>query len=107
MTDSRKMALASKLIGTRELAERARQDTAARLFGIDQVSQAITVMASKGFDTLTVAPDAPLDLRNTTTAKETVTLLRDAGFTVDWQKRQPRPDEPEIWVMAVSWRPKT
>ncbi|MER9458160.1 hypothetical protein [Mesorhizobium sp. M0478] len=96
-------ALAEKLTRTRKLTQQAREELAKKLFDIDQVSLAITEMAGRGFDTLTVAPGLPLDLRSTEAAKESSQLLTKAGFAVEWHRRQLRADDPETWYMLVTW----
>uniref|UniRef100_UPI003100EE5B hypothetical protein n=1 Tax=Neorhizobium sp. EC2-8 TaxID=3129230 RepID=UPI003100EE5B len=99
-----KSALAAKLDGLKTLAAAARETAAERRFNIEDISEAMTVAASAGLDSITVAPDAPLDLREAPTAKESAEMLTAAGFDVAWEKRQPRPDEPGMWVMIVEWR---
>lgn len=97
-------ALVAKLDGLKTLAAAAREDAAGRYFGIHQICEAMTVAASAGLDSRTFMPDSPLDLRDTTTADATVTMLKAAGFEVTWEKRQPRPDDPVMWVLTVEWR---
>lgn len=99
-------ALKAKLAGVKTLAAAARGEKAKEQFNAEIVSHQLTVAASAGFDSVTISPATPLDLRATDTATETVNLLRQAGFEVEWQKRQPRPEEPETWVLMVSWREK-
>ena len=98
--------LTKKLEGLRTLTAAARDQKAEAQFGIEPVSQQLTVAASAGHDRVTISPATPLDLRASPAAIETTTLLQQAGFVVEWQKRQYPPEDPAAWVMMVSWASK-
>ncbi len=99
--------LKTKREGLEVQTRAARNELAGTVFALNTISESMLAAAARGFDRLAVTPPVPVDLRNAVASAETVAALSEAGFTVEWEKRQPRPEEPEYWVMVVSWRKAT
>lgn len=107
MNDNLDAALAAKCAGAKKLTAAVRENLAAQTFALATITEAVAGSAALGFDEVVIEPPAPVDLRRTEAVAASAKALVAAGFGVEWKRRQPRPDEPETWLMVVNWRPKT
>ncbi|KQZ99801.1 hypothetical protein ASD74_23860 [Rhizobium sp. Root564] len=86
----------------KEMTRYALEREAEKILALDVVKERISEAAKGGFNRLTVAPDKPLDLSQTTVAKATAAALRGEGFTMEWEVRL-QPDSISYRVLIVNW----
>ncbi|MBK5956674.1 hypothetical protein CCR97_00280 [Rhodoplanes elegans] len=95
--------LKAKIEGARKLARDSRERAAASLLDVDSVLQCITRAAADGLNTLTIAPEKPLDLSGTEAARELVKKLAAAGASCEWTPRRRGVDGPNVPELTISW----
>lgn len=98
------LVLKAKCDGAKTLTAAVRENMAAETFALAKITEAVAARAALGFDEAEIEPPAPVDLRRTEAADASARALAKAGFTVEWRRRQPRPDAPETWSLVVGWQ---
>jgi hypothetical protein len=105
MGDKLDLALKAKCEGFKKLTAAVREDMAAKLYDLTAITEMVAAQAAQGYDQAEIAPPVPVNLRGTEAAAATAKALLAGGFSLEWQRRQSRPDAPESWTLVVSWRP--
>ena len=88
----------------REMTRQALERCAERLMALDLVKEKISEAASDGFFRVSISPEKPLDMSQTTVAKITTEALRKEGFNIEWEVRQ-HSDGQSSQTLSISWRP--
>ena len=86
----------------KEMTRQALEREAEKTLALNVVKDKISVAAKEGFSRLTLAPDRPLDMSQTTVAKATMEALKGEGFGIEWEIRQ-HPDGRTAHALVVRW----
>lgn len=86
----------------RERTRAAREHEAGEVFSADNINAVMSAAATAGQSAAVFAPNQPMDLSDTDTAKAMVETFRKAGFFAEWVTRQ-KPDEEPTKYLRVSW----
>ena len=103
MADPRKAELPDPLVTARKLAADKREGVAQAAFNLDAVLFAVAEAAAAGFVNVTMEPPEPLDLRGTTTWKDTADRLGKLGFTTEARGRDGKEEGRTSYALFVSW----
>ena len=86
----------------RERTRAAREHEAGEVFSAANIDAVMSAAATAGQSAAVFAPNQPMDLSETDTARATVETFRKAGFFAEWVTRQ-KPDEEPTKHLRVSW----
>lgn len=90
-----------------EQAKNARETVAESCFAKDTVAQACTEAAKGGYPGCVIKPPAPLNLRDTKTAKDLMAWLESQGLQASWVSARDTPDGADYWRLEITWNALT
>lgn len=87
----------------REMTRQGLEREAEKLLPLEKMRKAISEAAMDGFYRVAVAPEKPLDLTRTETAKATIAALQKEGFNVSWEAKVSL-DDRSWFALVISWQ---
>jgi len=91
----------------RRVTDEARNATAAKLYGLERLRDAMTKEAKAGFDFADIAAPDGLDLRHTPAAVAALEWLGGQNFQTSWEARAGASggDGATSYSLRISWKP--